>query len=295
MNENKLGTLANAKLSELSSSEIRKTSDVIASRETEIRIRECAIKGTFTIEDHWEDYTVLNSTDPFKVLYLCYRDVELYSDETVEKHFKEIKKFLDQILRNAALGIDFRSYYSLLNPEFALERLRDARERLCTPAGRSKEYYLIVEQIKADGEKELSGLLEALLIDDVLTPDETRHYIKKAVNFEFTEEEAFELLHKKLLELKYAPVSLPDNGDPISEQLVKTEWVPETKISEYRKLSKSEKNKEFKDVPKTKVLPEFIGQLIDEVKLKANLDDVTATTVMLGEKFLSKLLEQKRR
>ncbi|GJQ31189.1 MAG: hypothetical protein HBSAPP04_00280 [Ignavibacteriaceae bacterium] len=258
------------------------------------RIRECTSHNHFTIPDPWEDYLVLNSDDPFTNLFLVYEDYSSYSDKLIETHFAEIKKFLDRILSNFNSGIEYKSTYPLLNPELAITKIREAKARLSTGTGRKQVYSEIIEKIKAEGKQDLDTLIEALLIDNVLTPDESRHYVNKALTYGYNEAEALEQLNERLTTLGYVQAKASSTNSSLEEKILSTAWMTPEKL---RESSVNPENPSITNqIPKIFVgnFPGFILDTAQKVARETDINDVKKTIDVFGREILQKLIDNNK-
>jgi len=195
--------------------------------ERKIRIREISLSGKFSIDtgEIWVDYDILNSADPFTVLFLDSDSWREYSDETVRHHFKEVSKFLSHCIRLENQGINQDDSYPLLNPEKASRNARTAFDLLSTSSKREKEYQRIVDDHKKRAKPILDGLLRAILSDHKLTISESKEFIQTAGQWRFSEQEAADYLFKAIEEKKYIPTSHVEEDWSNYKKLISSDWM----------------------------------------------------------------------
>lgn len=258
------------------------------------KIIEIAEGQYFTIDDPWDDYHILNADDPFTNLYLSHENYLSCSDDMVEEHYQKIKKFLDQIFWNMNSGIEFKSTYPHLDPESAMTKIKQARARLATKPGRENTYLEIIAKIKSAGKRDLDTLLETLLIDGVLMPDESKHYISRALTHKYDESEALGQLEERLSALKYVPAKPIPPDMSSRDRILNIPWMAPEKLKDFELIRNNPSEVNPGSIPTIEKIPGFLRDVIQEVAGKAEVNNVKETISDLGKVFLKKLMGQVR-
>lgn len=189
------------------------------------RIREISLNGNFTIgEDDWPDYTVLNSDNPFTVLFLDTESFAEYSDETVINHHREIANFLSSLRDRHDQGLFYHEQYPDLSIDSARRKIDQARDQLSSSEKRKSAYNTLIAKRKSEGKSILDAYLAMCLSDNRLTINESKLFIAEAEKWKYSPSEAAEILYKAITEKNYRVEADVDVNASILDKILTSNW-----------------------------------------------------------------------
>ena len=212
------------------------------------------------------DWKLINSENPFEILYCDYLVYDHITDEVVKNNYGYLRKFWEekqQSFRQGASSMKstLEKRYGKDTLDTCLSKLEAAFDKLSKPDGIKKEFGILDQGRIQTGIKNMLPLMDGALMDGKLELIETRSVLDRSQEFNINEVEAGSALFDLLQTKKFKPIDEP-KGDTIPEKLLSTIWASEKEWNEIIEQRKKIQESGIKIFDQSAHSIEEIGQIL---------------------------------
>lgn len=240
-------------------------------------------------DNHDGDWVVINSTNPFEVLYLDYKQYLFISPETVKTNYEILKSFWEEktnLLNTGGNRIAFKNKFGDGTVEQSLTKLKKAYEKLNSKEN-IKSYFIEIDNKRLkNGENSIRGFIEQMLVDGVAERREINFCIEQGKKNGLTDEETAIIIEKDLIEKGYRPCR-ESKGKNVADKLLSIEsWLTQ------EEFDKAEKERKEKEKQKIQILPGRYAKNLEEIGLIL-FEDEGGARELISEDLIKSAVAQK--
>ena len=234
------------------------------------------------------DWVVINSKNPFEVLYLDYKQYKFLSPDVVKENYRILESFWKEkvgLMNTGGNRVAFKNKYGDGTIESSLLRVKRAFEKISTDSG-IQQYYLEInnERLK-NGEESLKETIEDMLLDGVADRDEIEARLTRGLKYDLSQEETAIIVKKHIDVRNFKPYGRIE-GDTVVKQLLSVNWMTQEKIEEADKLKRE------RESLKIQILPGKYASTIEEIGTILFEDPIEAKEI-IKEDLLKQVIAQK--
>lgn len=235
------------------------------------------------------DWQLIDSDNPFEVLYLDYQLYKLIKPNIVAANYTILEKFWkDKIMLVNTGGnrVAFKNKYGEGTVEGSLVKLKRAYEKINTPEAIEQYYYEINAVRINKGEAALMDSIEHMMMDGCADKAEIDLCIRRGLKYELTAEEAAAIIKKHLDAGYFKPYGNLSGGAVIDQLLSVESWMTQDKIEEAKRL------KDEREKLKIQILPGKFASTINEIG-SILFDDPVEAKEIIKDNLLKPAIAQK--
>lgn len=240
-------------------------------------------------DDENGDWKVINSSNPFEVLYLDYKQYKFISPEIVKNQFAFLEKFWKskyEIMNTGGNRIAFKSKYGEGTIENCLTNIKRAFDKIQSSEGIQRYFTELNNARLQKGEEALKDSIEHMMLDGSADRAEIQLCFERGIKYELTNEETALILNKRLELGNFKPYGNVSGSTLVEKLLSIDSWMTAEKITE------AETIKREKDSLKIQILPGKYATTIAEVGTILFNDPVEAKEI-IKEDLLKQVIAQK--
>lgn len=181
------------------------------------------------------DWTVINSKNPFEVLYLDYKQYKFITPEIVTNNHTLLENFWRNkvgLMNTGGNRIAFKNKYGDTTVDTSINKLRSALEKLNTKQGIEQYYVEINNERLRQGESQLLDTLQHMTIDGTADKQEIKLCLDRGVRNNLSMDETAVIIKKHLdAASMIIPYETP-TGNTLVEKLLSTDWMTAQKKKE---------------------------------------------------------------
>lgn len=235
------------------------------------------------------DWRLIQSENPFEVLYLDYQLYKLINPDMVTANYTILEKFWNDkvmLMNTGGNRIAFKNKYGEGTVEGSLVKLRRAYGKLNSSEGIEQYYVEINSKRISNGEAGLKVSIEHMMIDGSADKTEINFCINRGLIYELTAEEAAIIIKKNLDAGGFKPYG-EVTGNSIIDQLLSVEsWKTQAKFEEAERLKRD------RDLLKIQILPGKYATTINEIG-SILFEDPAESKKLIKRELLHKAIAQK--
>ena len=198
------------------------------------------------------DWITINSSNPFELLYLDYRQYRFISPEMVQGNYNLLEKFWKEKLGTMMTGgnrVAFKNKYGDGTIENSLPKLKRAVEKLKSTSGIEQYYTEINNERLRAGEEKLKDSIEHMMMDGRADRSEIRLCLERGLKYDLQKEETAIIVRQALDEASFRPYGNVD-GQALVERLLSVDhWMTDEKIAEAERLRKERESLRIQILP----------------------------------------------
>ena len=235
------------------------------------------------------DWAVINSTNPFEILYLDYKQYKFISPEVVHKNYSLLEKFWKEkysLMNTGGNRISFKNKYGDGTIDKSLQVLKRSFDKLGTKDGIELYYHEINSERLRKGKENLKDSIEHMLMDECADKAEIKLCIDRGARYDLSPDETIAIIKDEFDRANFKPYGVI-SGNTLLERVFSVEqWMTEARSIE-------EKKKE-EDLAKTKVqiLPGKFATTTNEIGIILFEDPVQAKKI-IKEDLVKPVVAQK--
>lgn len=212
-------------------------------------------------DEQYGDWKVINSANPFEILYLDYRQHKFITPEIVNSNYVLLERFWRNkvgIMNTGGNRVGFKNKYGDATVENAPLRLKSAFEKLSSKQGIEQYYVEINNQRLNKGEAQLRDTLQHMTIDGNADKQEVKLCLERGLKNDLSMEETAVIIKKHLDAASLIPYETP-TGNNLVERLLSTDW-----MTQERKTKADEFKREM-EARKIQIVPGKYASTIEEI------------------------------
>lgn len=190
-------------------------------------------------DDPAGDWRVINSDNPFEVLYIDYRLINLITPTLAEKNYLALKAFWKQkseLLNTGANRIAFKNKYGDGTVEMSLEKLEKTWQKLNSSDG-IKNYYNEINNRRIHlGEKKILEHIGTSLKKKRIESEDIDFCISKKQEYDLNENEIAEFIEKQIKQLNLKPYNQASGTSALERIRTGNKWMTEEQIGKEKGL-----------------------------------------------------------
>ncbi|HZG24315.1 MAG TPA: hypothetical protein VEZ17_07040 [Chitinophagaceae bacterium] len=203
-------------------------------------------------DDPQGDWITINSSNPFELLYLDYRQYRFINPEMVLGNHSLLEKFWKEKLGTMMTGgnrVAFKNKYGEGTIENSLPKLKRALEKLKSPNGIEHYYAEINNARLRAGEEKLKDSIEHMMMDGSADRSEIRLCLERGLKYDLQEEETAKIVKHALDEANFSAYGQV-TGETLAERLLSVDhWMTEAKTAEAERLRKERESLRIQILP----------------------------------------------
>lgn len=235
------------------------------------------------------DWVVINSINPFEVLYLDYKQYKFIKPEFVKNNYEILEKFWKEkvgIMNTGGNRVAFKNKYGDGTVENSLTKLKRAFEKINTEKGIEQYYIEINNERLRKGEENLKESIEDMMVDGVADKEEILLRLKRGLQYDLAHDETAFIIKKAIDAANFKPYGTV-SGNTLLEQLLSVDhWMTKQKIDEAERLKKEQESL------KIQILPGKYASSIEEIG-SILFNDPKEATEIIKEDLLKQVIAQK--
>lgn len=240
-------------------------------------------------DNHDGDWVVINSANPFEVLYLDYKQYLFISPETVKTNYEILKSFWEEktnLLNTGGNRIAFKNKFGDGTVEQSLTKLKKAYEKLNSKEN-IKSYFLEIDNKRLkNGENSIRVFIEQMLVDGVAERREINFCIEQGKKNGLSDEETANIIEKDLIEKGYRPCRESKGKNVVDKLLSIESWLTQ------EEFDKAEKERKEKEKQKIQILPGRYAKNLEEIGLIL-FEDEGGARELISEDIIKSAVAQK--
>lgn len=185
-------------------------------------------------DDQHGDWIVINSKNPFEILYLDYRQHKFITPEIVNNNYTLLEKFWRNkvgLMNTGGNRVAFKNKYGEGTVDTSLNKLKSALDKLNTKQGIEQYYIEINNERLRKGEAQLLDTLQHMTIDGNADKTEIKLCLDRGVRNNLSADETAIIIKKHLDAASLIPYEGP-TGNTLVEKLLSTDWMTAQKKKE---------------------------------------------------------------
>jgi hypothetical protein len=223
-------------------------------------------------DDPHGDWSIINSKNPFEVLYLDYRQYKFITPEIVTNNYTILEKFWRNkvgLMNTGGNRVAFKNKYGDTTVDTSLNKLKSAAEKLSSKQGIEQYYVEINNERLRKGESQLLDTLQHMTIDGNADKQEIKLCLDRGVKNNLSIDETAIVIQKHLDAASMIPYELP-TGSTLVEKLLSTDWMTPEKKQQADAFRKEREASRIQIVPgKYASTLEEIGTILYEHPVEA--------------------------
>ena len=240
-------------------------------------------------DDENGDWKIINSSNPFTILYLDYKLYKFISPEIVRKNYLLLEKFWKskyEIMNTGGNRIAFKTKYGDGTIENCLITLKRAFEKIGSSEGIERYFTELNNARLQKGEDGLKDSIEHMMLDGSADRAEIQLCFERGLKYDLSKEESAVIINKKLESQDFRPYGNV-SGNNLAEKLLSVDsWMTEKKILE------AEKIKRERESLRIQILPGKYASTIEEIGTILFNDPGEAKQI-IKEDLLKQVIAQK--
>ncbi|MEO8763993.1 MAG: hypothetical protein ABI416_06890 [Ginsengibacter sp.] len=240
-------------------------------------------------DDEDGDWKIINSPDPFTILYLDYRQYNFITPEVVKKNYSLLEKFWKskyEIMNTGGNRIAFKSKYGDGTIENSLVTIKRAFDKIGTSEGIQRYFTELNNARLKKGEEGLKDSIEHMMLDGSADKAEIQLCFERGLKYDLGIEESADIITKKLEALGFNPYGNV-SGNKLSEKLLSVDsWMTEKKIVE------AETTRRERESLRIQILPGKYASSIEDIGTIL-FNDPDEAKQIIKEDLLKQVIAQK--
>lgn len=203
-------------------------------------------------DDEHGDWIVINTANPFKNLFLDYKQYKFITPEIVKQNYNLLEKFWKskfEIMNTGGNRVAFKSKYGDGVVEKSLTICKRAYDKLSSGEGIERYYSEINNARIQFGAEGLKDNMDQMMRDGSADSTEITFCFETGVKYNLDKEEIAEIISKKLDAEGFKPYGSV-KGTSVSERLLSVEsWMTPAKLAEAEALKRERESLKIQILP----------------------------------------------
>jgi len=224
-------------------------------------------------DEQYGDWAVINSTDPFKILYLDYKQYVFIKPSLVENNYNILLSFWRDkigVMNTGGNRVAFKNKYGEGTVENSLHKLKIAFDKLKTEKGIEDYYFEVNNERLRNGENEIMDSIEQMMVDGITDKSEIKICFSRGLNHDLSNDETAVIINKYIEKLGFKPYG-KISGNSLLERLLSVDhWMTPIEIEKTDRIRIEQENTKIQILPgKYAKTIQDIGTILFEDELEA--------------------------
>lgn len=198
------------------------------------------------------DWRLINSANPFEVLYLNYKNYKFITPEVVKSNYAILEKFWKEkvvAMNTGANRIAFKNKYGDGTVEYSLQKLKRALDKLSTEAGIEQYYTELNNERLKTGEDSLKDTIEQMLKGGIAERYEIQLCLDRGAKKGLSDEESSRILMKHFEQEHFKPYGTVSGATSTEQLLSVDQWMTQQKSDEAKALEDERQRSKIQILP----------------------------------------------